>query len=91
MLPEADVLLKCVTLIHKLRTVDEKEHYTCWSWSKTDVPDKELISQTAVVVQSVTHKLFAENEDAVSSTVGCSNYGARVFSVCCSQFNDSVG
>ena len=63
--------------------MDEKEHYTGWSWSKTDVPDKELISQTAVVVQSVTGKPFAENEDAVSSTMGCLNNGARVFSVCC--------
>jgi hypothetical protein len=51
--------------------VDEKEHYTCWPCSKTDVPDKELISQTAVVVQSVTGKPFAENENAVSSTMGC--------------------
>ena len=71
LLPEAYVLLRCVTLIHKLRTMDEKGHYTCWSWSKTDVPNKELISQNAVVVQSVTSKPFAVHEDAVSSTMGC--------------------
>jgi hypothetical protein len=70
-LKQADVLLRCVTLIYKLRTVDETEHYTCWSWSKTDVSDKDLISRTAVVVHSVTGKPFAENEDAVSSTMGC--------------------
>jgi hypothetical protein len=71
LLPEADILLKCVTLIQKLRTVDEKEYYTCRSWSKTDVHDKELIGQAAVVVQSVTRKSFAENGDAVSNTMDC--------------------
>jgi hypothetical protein len=35
------------------------------------VSDKEQSTRTAVVVQSVTRKPFAENEDAVSSTIGC--------------------
>ena len=48
-----------------------KGHYTCWLWSRTDVQDKELISQIAVVVQYVSGKPCVENEDAVWSAMGC--------------------
>ena len=35
------------------------------------LPDKAVISQTAVVVQFMTRKLFAAKEDEVSGTMCC--------------------
>ena len=35
--PKPDVCRTCIVLIHKLRAVDQKGPYTCWSWTKTNM------------------------------------------------------
>jgi hypothetical protein len=35
--PKPDVFRTCSVPIHKLRAVDQKGSYTCWSWKKTNI------------------------------------------------------
>jgi hypothetical protein len=40
--PEVQVSRNSITLINKLQAVDQKLYYTCWSWTKTDIPQRAL-------------------------------------------------